>query len=437
MIYFVSDLHIGEAKALEDFALWTGPLPRRKTPQNVRPAVRAMHARWSAFIDHILEQSRHEPAPTELVLLGDILDLLQVTGNLCDPEKIRRVAKGHEPWFRDLARAAAAGVRIAWVVGNHDHELFDPAVWAALRALAPYLNADHGGEPLAAWREHELAIHAEHGSQLDRVNALADFLDPMALSLGSRVVLDLINAFEPRCPMLDLMPDVATALWYALTRAPGLLARPLRRFLFGTKSPEAPPPNLDFLPEVENLLRRVWLRELPRPDRKILRETLGLIAAALQNETQPAAPATPATSATPAGTDSTQSQTPPSPLPPIPLHPMARIRDCIERRQRRTPRELRRLLLDPVHENPARGRPLRLVVTGHTHRPLIEPRKHVVHLANCGSWKARVCPAGRVRFRIEQPLEFLAVRPRKQDGRLEVALRSFRCLRDEPGVVLD
>lgn len=425
MIYFVSDLHIGEAKALEDFALWTGPLPRHKTPQNIRPAVRAMHARWSAFIDHILEQSRREPAPTELVLLGDILDLLQVAGTLCDPEKIRRIAKGHGPWFNALTRAAAAGVRITWVVGNHDHELFHPAVWAALHALAPYLNADHGGEPLAVWRDEDLAIHAEHGSQLDRVNAVADFLDPMALSLGSRVVLDLINTFEPRCPMLDLMPDTATALWYALTRAPGLLARPLRRFLFGTQGPETPAGNLDFIPELENLLRRVWLRELPRPDRKILRDLLGLIAAALQNEPQTDASAHPNAGPAPEG------------APPPRLHPMARIRECAEQRQRRTPHNLKRFFLDPVHDNPARGKPLRLVVTGHTHRPLIEPHKHGVHVANCGSWKARACPAGRTRFRIEQPLEFLAVHPCKEDGRLEVALRSFRCLREEPGIVLD
>ncbi len=433
---FASDFHLGEGEALEDFADWSGRIPRRKTPKSLADPIAAMHARWSAFLDALLAQSAAAHEPAELILLGDVFDLLQVQGSLCAPEKIEQIARAHTPWFQALARAAAEGLSVSLVVGNHDHELLDPAVWAALRARLPFLNERQGsGAPLALWRHPEAGIHAEHGSQFDPFNAVEEFGDPRALSLGSHLVLGLINAFEPRCPLLDLMPGAAAALWYALAHAPGLMAAPLRRFLFGPAEPSGEcAANLDFLPELENLLRRVWLPHLPLAHQIVLREALALIAEAISTP-QAAEPA--------ASTDAACSPAAICACAAA-VHPMIRIEERLAAEAARlTPSRLR-----SIPEEFARnsgGAPLRLLITAHTHRASIPPEtadkemqskacenvaaaqpptgargkkgnrkqgdqaadRPGVRTINTGSWKARARPLGRSRFAIEQSFDFV------------------------------
>lgn len=461
MFVFVSDLHIGDGGALEDFALWPGRLPRRKTAHSVRPAVDAMHGLWNAFLDGLIAEAGAalRPSgshPVELILLGDVIDLLQVEGEPRDPAKIHRVARAHKPWFEALRRAARAGIRVSWVAGNHDHELLDPGVWSALLHHAEYLNQDWGGRPLAAWRHREIGIHAEHGSQFDWTNAVDDFADPAALSLGSHVVVGLLNVLEPRYPLLDLMPDVPTALWYALSRAPGILARPLRDFLFGraagredrsglggkrsdgVNSPRPSAANLDFLPDVEDLLHRAWMRDLPRPLRKQLRKALSLVATALEDRPAADEPGGGA------GVDGSQArlETGRSTGRGVEAHPMRRIaRTTRSDRGGASPRLTRRrvrALLDPAtgsdSANPVAGQAVaqaapfvpRLLITGHTHSPGMVEGTGIaagIRWANTGSWKARALPAGKSRFRIEQPLDVLMVHP---DSEAQVPRIEFR-----------
>lgn len=405
---FVSDLHLGEGGPLEDFAFWPGRLPRRKTRESVRSAVDAMHGRWDGFVEHLISATGVAGKSVELVLLGDVFDLLQVEGDLCDPGKIRRVAEAHRPWFESLRRADRAGMRISWVVGNHDHELLDPAVWDALLEHVPFVNGPWNHGPLAAWRLDSLGLHAEHGSQLDPANAVIDFADPRVLSLGSHVVLDLLNPFEPRCPLLDLMPDVPTALWYALSHSPGMLARPLRDFLFGRTREELAEANYDFLPEVETLLHRVWMPKLPRPYRKLLRRILSVIADALG-----------VSDSVPSGDAAGVAEAPRS-RGAVRFHPMEKIRQTLERgRKEIRPPHLRRGRPRLLPTIPGAGEPVaaafvpRRIVTGHTHRAGAVRGSGGLEWINTGSWKARAVPSGQTRFRIEQSLDVAVVRERE------------------------
>ncbi len=399
MIYAVSDLHLGEGAGLEDFALWPGRLPRRKTPASVAPSVEAMHTAWREFLERALSRPRRpgEP-PHELLLLGDIFDLLQIEGPPGDPGKIERAARAHGPWFESLQRAAARGMRVTLVAGNHDHELLAPEVWAALLRHLPFLNEASGGGPLLEWRRPELGIHAEHGMQFDPANAFADPADPLALSLGGHVTLGLLNPFEPSCPLLDLMPGVAPALWYALTRAPGLLTRPLRDFLFGPpRSGGGAKANLDFLPDLEVFLRRLWLKDLPAARRSELRRALGQIAGAL-------APCEAAS------------------------HPLERVRGLARRRDSRLRRSRARGLAAQFARLHPGAPPLRVLLTGHTHEAGIEAPGEgagAPRLVNTGSWKARARPAGRSRFTIEQTLDVLEIEGEGPEN-LRILLRSAR-----------
>ena len=88
--YFISDLHLG-ANYITDH--------------------REHEARVVGFLDTIAGDAG------ELYLLGDILDYWY--------EYKTVVPRGHVRFFGALARLADAGVKITWIVGNHDVWLFD------------------------------------------------------------------------------------------------------------------------------------------------------------------------------------------------------------------------------------------------------------------------------------------------------------------------
>ena len=89
-VYFLSDMHLG-ASYLEDS--------------------RTSERRIVAFLDSIKDEA------AEIYLLGDVLDYWY--------EYRYVVPKGYVRFFGKLAELTDAGVRVTWLIGNHDIWIFD------------------------------------------------------------------------------------------------------------------------------------------------------------------------------------------------------------------------------------------------------------------------------------------------------------------------
>ena len=216
---FISDLHLGCGDARDDFLhLGTsGSVQDLLNPVIRENAIRIMHDLFNCFIDHISHTKDGDSSP-ELVLLGDILDLLQVEPveeEFRKPSRLHHIAEVHESFFSALRRFSDSGGRVNYVIGNHDHELMDPAFFGTLREYIPSLNERHAENPLPHFVDEESGIYAEHGNQFDPLNRFKDFKDPDELPLGSVIVLKIINHFEPTQPLFDNIQGTHQTLWYA------------------------------------------------------------------------------------------------------------------------------------------------------------------------------------------------------------------------------
>lgn len=197
---------------------------------------------FGRFLDHLLARGRREGRRWRLVLLGDVVDFLQVEladedaagGATASGTSVRRldlVAAGHPGFFAALARFLAGGGVIDVVVGNHDVEFVWPAVQARFRQLVA---AQTAADVAAGIAFHPWVfsvpgvVYAEHGHQYDPINAfltpLAPFLpdDPslIALPLGSFFVRYLFNRVERLDPFADNVKPATRYLGWALRNHP-------------------------------------------------------------------------------------------------------------------------------------------------------------------------------------------------------------------------
>jgi UDP-2,3-diacylglucosamine pyrophosphatase LpxH len=230
MKILLSDLHLGCGDALDDFYYSDS---RNDAGRRIsRRAIRRMHAMFRSFLRVILFRARRRGITPELVLLGDIFDLLQVRGfALCSPRKVDQIYRAHAPFFLALNRFARAGGTITYIIGNHDHEAFHPAVFRALLDYVPSLNRAHGASPLAFYSCDEPGIYAEHGNQLDPLNRYRNYADPMELPVGSEVVLHLVNHYEERYPLIDNIQGTRETFVYAFRHLPGFISKELKEKL--------------------------------------------------------------------------------------------------------------------------------------------------------------------------------------------------------------
>jgi hypothetical protein len=160
-----------------------------------------------SFLEWLTERAHPEAEPWRLVLLGDLLDLLHSPAGARKPRAaLDAVAAQHFSALAALGAAAAHGIVVDVIPGNHDSELVDPDLQERLRALV----ADAAGTSIALLRRTFRVrpwfllvpglLYAEHGSQYHALNAVADPLAPFgrwSRHLPPGAVLDLFGRAEP------------------------------------------------------------------------------------------------------------------------------------------------------------------------------------------------------------------------------------------------
>ncbi len=201
-LYIVSDLHLAEG--LDPRTLRYGRLEGFFYDEE-----------FGSFLDACLDETGAEPAV--LILNGDVFDFLSCTRIPSPPErrdlgfeitsferkyglssteqkavwKLEQMMHGHRGFFVALVRWMARGQRLVLIRGNHDLELFWPAVQARLiehfRALAAELPGGPTPDELAErfafrdWFYHEPGrVFVEHGHQYEESNCVPNLLHPVS-----------------------------------------------------------------------------------------------------------------------------------------------------------------------------------------------------------------------------------------------------------------
>lgn len=214
-LYVASDLHLAEGLD-------------QRTRRYARLEGFFYDQEFAAFLKACLADAAG--APAILVLNGDVFDFLSCVRTPSPPErrelgfdisgferkyglasseqkavwKLEQILGGHPGFFQALVDWIAAGQRLVMIRGNHDLELFWPAVQARLREHFGARAAAMAGGPTAAelaerfvmldWFYYEPGrIFVEHGHQYEESNCVPNLLHPVLPSSptsGREPVLD-------------------------------------------------------------------------------------------------------------------------------------------------------------------------------------------------------------------------------------------------------
>lgn len=150
----------------------------------------------------LLDRLDATPGPIELILAGDVFEMLQIHDTAGDDgSRVRPVVTGGETAviFERLRRfAAQPDHRVVCLVGNHDNQL-----WWDERERRVLLEGGYVHEVALSYRrrfgddERGALLYCEHGAEYDPANAVGDYANPLATPLGHHLVLDLVNHLEP------------------------------------------------------------------------------------------------------------------------------------------------------------------------------------------------------------------------------------------------
>lgn len=400
MKIIISDLHMGCGDALEDFRYVARARTRRKDRKTLRRQIAKMHRVFQRFLEGMLKAARRCNVTPELILLGDIFDLLQVEPKrFLDPVKIERIASAHLPAFRALNSFTKRGGKLTYVIGNHDHELLHPPMFNTLLRYLPELNADHHHKPLSHYVDHEAGIYAEHGNQYDPLNHFHKFNDPRELSFGSQMVLKLVNPYEKYYPLIDNIVGTRAQLWYALKHLPGFLSKTLLQSLDYKRLPSTLP-HEQILMHLTNMMSDAkglgWDGEFQRGLNKAMQANERLIKTELMKSLSNGIELLDCLEAGP--------------------HPGALILNHVEgefsRKALRILEKKKGKTLGPI------PRTLRFLILAHTHQVRVARIAKRCY-ANSGCWRPRALPHRTRHFRIVQTLDALQLDQKEGEWRLK------------------
>ena len=171
VIVFTSDHHIGGDGKLDTF-------------DNT--------SEFIAFLD----QLETEHSSVELVLLGDFLELLQITPTKTKNKiEILLEKQEYRNMFQRLKKFSEKH-HIFYILGNHDQELY----WNKdlQNTLANYGLKISGKENLSYVHrfilgKKQFVIYAEHGNQFDPQNKFIDWSSRTETPLGHHMIVDVVN----------------------------------------------------------------------------------------------------------------------------------------------------------------------------------------------------------------------------------------------------
>lgn len=227
----VSDLHLGagcepEGNALEDFS---------------------SDREFVALLQEIAAESDRDSVAVELILNGDVFEMLQVPHvDRFDPSivypseqyhssserdsvrKMNIIIEGHRAFFQALGRFLRVGPprrTATFVKGNHDLNLHWKGVQDRIRREVAAIS---GRRLLLAFEERRISredIYVEHGNQyaamVDRVEDMEEPRDPdalgqLAIPIGSWFVMDVFNKVEREKYWIDGVKPIPALVWYSL-----------------------------------------------------------------------------------------------------------------------------------------------------------------------------------------------------------------------------
>jgi UDP-2,3-diacylglucosamine pyrophosphatase LpxH len=203
---------------------------------------------FAGFLAEICAESERSHAEVELILNGDIFEMLQVPHVDCfDPQevystdqyrsfaeidsalKIDIIIAGHRPFFDALSRFIRVDPprrSVTFIKGNHDLDLHWPAVRQRIRRSV-VRTGDSSNQLLTfeEWRICREGIYVEHGNQyeglISRVNDMEQPIsenDPTQIEvpLGSWFMTDVFNRVERDRYWIDGVKPITALIWYAL-----------------------------------------------------------------------------------------------------------------------------------------------------------------------------------------------------------------------------
>jgi UDP-2,3-diacylglucosamine pyrophosphatase LpxH len=373
---------------VSDFHLGGGP------PSSVNPLEDfTTDLAFGELLDQVAAESQTSGADVELILNGDIFEMLQVPHvdgfdptarypassyrDTSEPESRRKmdiIAHGHAGFFDALRRFLDPGPprrTAVFLKGNHDLELYWPAVQQRIRAAVDAVGARAGllhFEPLFISRD---GIYVEHGNQYSEfVNQVPDMVrpvdpdDPERLTWppGSRFVTDFFNEVERERYWVDGVKPITALIWYALAYDFVFAARALRVLL------RALPGIVEGLLGLDVAEEEPLLRQLDDPE--------GMTDLAERYEEDPAFRAQ-------FNADVMQLISPPitgeaDAIPRAALAEPTAIGEAVQQ-------DVRSALYDAARDLAAREGAT-VVTFGHTHEPGVEPLPGGAVYVNTGTW---------------------------------------------------
>jgi UDP-2,3-diacylglucosamine pyrophosphatase LpxH len=228
---------------VSDFHLGAGPPDVSVNPLEDFIADEAL----AHFLETLRVESDRDDKEVELIINGDFFEFLQVPAvagfdphqayppeayhDSCESNSIKRldlITAGHPIVFDALAdfiQVEAPRRRMTLIKGNHDVNLYWPGVKQRLREV---LGATGRRASMLLFAERYVSregIYVEHGHQYaEQINRWDNFDDPrdrqipeqLRYPAGSRLVIDFFNTVERDRAWADSLKPLTALVWYSM-----------------------------------------------------------------------------------------------------------------------------------------------------------------------------------------------------------------------------